>query len=153
MTASSSPAEFTFGPIELFVVAFDGEGPDTGVLSALEDLGDGSAVRLVDLVVAVRLSDGTVQVSELADLPADLSGAVDLVAEGLIGDEDIEDAIEGVTAGSGIALAALEMRWAARLSSALATAGGHVAHVALIPGPVVNELVSRGLIASTTGED
>lgn len=153
MTASSSPAAFAFGPIELFVVAFDGDGPDAGVLSALADLGDESAVRLVDLVVAVRRADGTVQVSELADLPVDLSGAVDLVAEGLIGEEDIEDAVEGVAAGSGIALAALEMRWAADLSSALASAGGHVAHVALIPGPVVNELVSGGLIASATGED
>lgn len=153
MSAAEGAAEYSFGPIELFIVAFDGTHPDAGVLSALSDFGDESSVRLVDLVVAVRLPDGTVQVTELADLPIDLSGTVDLFAEGLIGEEDIEDAVEAVAPGSGVALAALEMRWAAHLSSALAAAGGHVAHVALIPGPLVNELVDRGLLSSTNGAD
>lgn len=152
MTAAPQTGEFAFGPIELFIVTFDGSRPDVGVLTALREIGD-STVRLVDLVVAVRLEDGTVKVSELADLPVDLSSSVDLVAEGLIGDEDIEDAVEGVKPGSGIALAALEMRWAAHLSTALAAAGGHVAHVALIPGPVVDELINAGLMTSTHGED
>lgn len=150
MNAAQETAQF--GPIELFIVAFEGAEPDAGVMSALHDLGDDASVRLVDLVVAVRRADGSVQVQELADLPVDLSGAVDLVAEGLIGEEDIDDAIEGVEPGFGIALAALEMRWAARLSSTLAAAGGHVAHVALIPGPLVNELVADGLMSST-GKD
>lgn len=153
MSAVHDPGEFRFGPIELFIVGFDGDRPDAGVLSALKDLGDESSVRLVDMVIAVRLPDGSVKVSELTDLPVDLSGAVDLVAEGLIGEEDIEDAVEGVAPGAGIALAALEMRWAAHLSSALAAAGGQVEHVALIPGPLVNELVSGRIISATTGED
>lgn len=148
---SAAPVEF--GPLELFIVAFDGDKPDASVLAALRDLGDGSAVRLVDLVVAVRLPDGEVRVSEIADLGLDLSGAIDLVGEGLVGDEDVADAIEDVAPGSGIALAALEMRWAANLSSALASTGGHVVHVALIPGPAVNQLVAEGLLASTAGED
>lgn len=152
MTANG-PAETAFGPLELFVVTFDGVTPDAGVLSALRSLGDGTSVRLVDLVIAVRLADGTVRVSELVDLPVDLSGVVDLVAKGLIGEEDVEDAVEAVPPGSGIALAAMEMRWAANLSSTLAAAGGHVAHIALIPGPVVNELVSGGLLASSNGEN
>lgn len=151
MTATS-PTTMAFGPLELFIVTFDGDRPDARVLSALKDLGDGSSVRLVDLVVAVRLADGTVRVSELADLPIDLTGTVDLVGEGLIGEEDIEDAVEAVPIGAGIALAALEMRWATQLSSALASAGGHVAHIALIPGPVVNQLVNGGLMASSQGE-
>ncbi len=150
---TAAPRRFAFGPIELFIVTFEGDRPDPGVLSALKDLGDGSSVRLVDLVVAVRLGDGAVRVSEPEDLALDVSSAVELVAEGLIGEEDIEDALEGVAPGSGIALAALEMRWATQLSSALAAAGGHVAHVALIPGPLVNQLVDEGLLASTTGED
>lgn len=149
---TTSPTKMAFGPLELFIVTFDGDRPDARVLSALKDLGDGSSVRLVDLVVAVRLADGTVKVSELADLPIDLTGAVDLVGEGLIGEEDIADAVEAVPTGAGIALAALEMRWAAQLSSALASAGGHVAHIALIPGPVVNQLISGGLMVSSQGE-
>jgi hypothetical protein len=152
MTATG-PTETTFGPLELFVVTFDGVSPDAGVLSALKSLGDGTSVRLVDLVIAVRLADGTVNVSELTDLPVDLSGAVDLVAEGLIGEEDIGDAVEAVPPGAGVALAAMEMRWAADLSSTLAAAGGHVAHIALVPGPVVNELVSGSLLASSNGEN
>lgn len=153
MTVSADLPQPAFGPIELFIVTFDGDSPDPGVLTALKDLGDGSSVRLVDLVVAVRLTDDTVRISELADLPVDLSGSVDLLAVGLIGEEDIDDAIEGVAAGSGVALAALEMRWAAHLSSTLAAAGGHVAHVALIPGPLVNELVSGGFMVSAPGKD
>lgn len=153
MNAASGAAAFEFGAIELFIVTFEGDQPDAGVLSALQALNNEGSVRLVDLVVAIRTEEGGVRVSELADLSAELSASVDLVAEGLIGDEDIADAVDGVEPGSGIALAALEMRWATRLSSALAAAGGHVAHVALIPAPVVNELVAGGQMASTTGED
>lgn len=153
MNAASDAGASEFGAIELFIVTFEGDQPDAGVLSALQAINDEGSVRLVDLVVAIRTEEGDVRVSELAELSGDLAGQVELFAEGLIGEEDIADAVEGVAPGSGIALAALEMRWATRLSSALAAAGGHVAHVALIPGPVVNELVAGGQMASTTGED
>lgn len=153
MNADSAAAEFEFGPIQLLIVEFEGDRPDPAALAALRDLGDGDAVRLVDIVVAVRLVDGELRVHELEDMPVDLANAVDLAAEGLIGEEDIADAAEGLQPGFGVALVAMEMRWAAHLSSTLAAVGGHVAHIALIPGPVVNELVHAGLMASTNGQD
>lgn len=141
-------AALEFGPIELFVVEFDGVGPDEQVLVSLEELDHDGTVRLVDLVIVARLEDGTTRVSELGDLRGRSAGTAGLAAEGLIGDEDIEDVVDGLRPGTGVALVALEMRWATALSSALAAAGGRVAHVALIPAPAVNELVAAGVTAA-----
>lgn len=154
MTISRAPAEqLAFGPIELFVVEFDGVDADDRVLAALAELDAGGQVRLVDLVVVARLDDGTVRVSELRDLRGPLTAASGLTAEGLIGQQDIEDVAESLRPGAGVALAALEMRWATALATALNAAGGHTSHVALIPAPAVNELVAAGIAAATTQED
>ncbi|MBL3700769.1 DUF6325 family protein [Leucobacter luti] len=153
MTAVT-PAPFALGPIELFIVEFDGTEADPSVLAALNSLDAGGQVRLVDLVVVGRLADGGLRVTELTDLAAldaRLGASSGLVAEGLIGQDDIEDAAAGLAPGQGVALAALEMRWATALSAALAQAGGRVAHVALIPAPAVNDLVAAALAAAPAG--
>lgn len=141
-----------FGPVELFVVEFEGDRPDAGVLAALRDLGAEGHVRLVDLVVAARRSDGSVSVSELSELDLALDGVIDLVAEGLVGEDDVTELVENVEPGFGIAIAALEMRWAVALSSAVAAAKGRVVQFALISAPTVNELVATTLSeASASG--
>ncbi|WP_235939910.1 DUF6325 family protein [Occultella kanbiaonis] len=136
-----------FGPIELFVVEFPGESPDRGVISALQDLGADGLVALVDLVVVVRRSDMEIVVTEFAQG----DGAIELIGEGLVGQDDIDAASVDLGPGRGVALAALEMRWATELASALARAGGKVADVALIPAHVVNALV--GAAASIAEEN
>ncbi|MBS3182826.1 DUF6325 family protein [Leucobacter manosquensis] len=141
----SAAAPFELGPVEVFVVEFDGSEVDPRVLAALTALDEGGQVRLADLVVVVRLVDGGIHVTELSELAAfdDHTGAsVELVAKGLIGEDDIEDAAAGLSPGTGAALAVLEMRWARTLSSALAQANGRLAHVALISAPAINELVA-----------
>ena len=144
--SASVVAPFEFGPVELFVVEFDGTEADSRVLAALAALDEGGQVRLVDLVVVARLADGGIRVTEPIDLAAhgdDQCVSAELVADGLIGEEDIEDAAEGLLPGTGVALAAFEMRWATALSSAVSHAGGRVAHVALVPAPAINELVAQ----------
>lgn len=144
---------FAFGPVELFVVEFDGVEIDDQVLVALEELGQSGEVHLVDLVVVARLPDDSIRVSELPELSDRLAVPAGLTAEGLIGQDDIDHAADGLRPGTGIALAALEMRWAKSLSTAVAAAGGHVAHIALIPASAVNELVAAGLAVSNSEKE
>ncbi|KQQ65342.1 DUF6325 family protein [Microbacterium sp. Leaf320] len=141
------------GPLELFIVRFEGTAPDPDVIGALHDLADYGTVRLVDLLIAVRDSSGHVHVSELADIDPRLAARTPLIADGLIGDDDARTAAADIPPGSGVALAALEMRWASALSSAVAAAGGRVVHVALIPAPTVHELIQAGLATTTTPEE
>lgn len=128
----------TFGPIELFTVEFSGDRPDAGVLAVLRELSSADTVRLVDLVTVARRFDEQIVVTELSEA----ADGLELIGAGLVGQDDIDEAAFDLLPGRGVALAALEMRWAVALSGALASAGGTVSSVALIPAPVVNELVA-----------
>ncbi|MGL3150506.1 DUF6325 family protein [Microbacterium sp. A82] len=149
MTNNQASAGFEYGPIDVYVVEFEGEGLAPTVLDALLELSATGTVRVVDLVVVTRMSDGEVRVTELREDAANaLSGiGLDLEIEGLIGEEDIAESIAGVAPGFGVALAAIEMRWATALASRLAAAQGRVVRTERVPAPLVNELVAASLAA------
>lgn len=136
--------QFAYGPIDVYVVEFEGEGLSPAVLDALLELSATGTVRVVDLVVVTRNADGSVDVSELRDNAAKaLSGiGLDLEIEGLIGQDDIAESIADVSPGFGVAIAAIEMRWATTLASRLAAASGRVVRTERISAPLVDELVA-----------
>lgn len=144
---------FAYGPIEVYVVEFEGEGLAPAVLDALLTLSASGTVRVVDLVVVARRADGSVHLTELREDAAHaLSGiGLELEIEGLIGEDDIAESIAHTAPGFGVAIAAIEMRWATELASRLASEGGRVVRTERVPAPLVNELVSTALVA--TGED
>lgn len=150
---TSINSEFTYGPIDVYVVEFEGDGLSPAVLDALLELSASGTVRIVDLVVATRGQDGSVQVTELREDSAKaLSGiGIDLEIEGLIGEEDINGSMDGVAPGFGVAIAAIEMRWAISLASRLAAASGRVVLTERIPAPLVHELVANESITEQQG--
>lgn len=145
-------AEFAFGPVEVFVVEFDGEAPDAGVLAAVADLAVSDTVRVLDLVIAVRRSDHSVQITEMRESASGVISELVMDLEGVIGEDDISEAIAETPAGSGVAILALEMRWARTLASRVADAGGRVVRAERIPAPIVNELVALALGAPAQEE-
>lgn len=142
--STSSGTRFTYGPIDVYVVEFEGDGLSPAVLDALLELSASGTVRVVDLVVATRAADGTVEVTELRENAAmALSGmGLELEIEGLIGEDDIAGSIAATAPGFGVAIAAIEMRWATTLASRLAAASGRVVRTERISAPLVEELLA-----------
>lgn len=135
-------AQFTFGPVEFYLVGLDGDRPSPAVISALTELIDAGLVRLLDFVLISKSVDGDVTVTEVEEQAAEFGlGDVDLDAIGITGDEDIEEFAAHLEPGTTAALVALEMAWAKRLAEKVAASGAEVLAVERIPAPVVNGLV------------
>lgn len=141
--------EAQYGPIDVYVVEFEGSDIDQGVLDTLLGLSASGTIRVVDLIVVARTRDGSVQVTELRDNATSAMSVfgVDLEIEGLISDEDIAESIEGVAPGRGVAIAAIEMRWASTLAARVNASGGRVVRTERVSGPDVNALVEAALAA------
>lgn len=135
-------AEFTFGPVELYVVGFEGERPSPGVIGALVDLVGQGIVRLLDFVIIAKSEDGRITVTEI-EAEAEAYGFVDveIVAAGIAGDEDIDEVAELIPPGASAALVALELVYARTLAEQVAQSGGVVLRSERIPAPVVNAVL------------
>ena len=135
-------AQFTFGPVELYLVGMPDERPSDGVLEALRELLDAGMVRLLDFVIISKDADGSLTVTEIEDEVDHYGfGGVELGAIGIAGDEDIAEFAELVAPGSAAAIVAIELLWAKRLAERVAGSGAEVLSMERIPAPVVNGLV------------
>ena len=132
-------AEFRYGPVELYLVGFEGDRPDPRTVEALSDLLESGLFRLLDFVLVSRSTDGTVTATEVEDVTEELGfGGVELEAAGLTGSEDVEELAELIPPGTSAALVALELVFARTLAERLSAAGGVVLSAERIPAPVVN---------------
>lgn len=136
-------AEFTYGPVELILVGFEGERPGPEIVQAFEEVIDAGAVRLLDLLFVTKSPEGELDVLELDDA-GDAIGFGDLVLEatGLASVEDVEELAAEIPAGSSAALLVVELVWAKTLASKLAAGRGAVISSQRIPAPVVNEVLA-----------
>lgn len=136
-------SDFEYGPVEIFVVEFEGDRPDAGVLEAILDLRRSDTLRLLDMVIASRLVDGTITMLELTEHAAGLGfDGVGLEIQGLLGEDDIAEAIAPVAPGFSIAVVAFEHRWATTLAERLVAARGTVVRSERIPAAAVNQIVN-----------
>lgn len=134
-------AEFEYGPVDIYVVSFEGSRPDDATLSALGDLMVNDEVRLLDLLIVARGEDGEITVREFEEFRDEFGFTVlELEATGAIGDEDVEELAELIPPGTAGAMMALELLFAKKLASAFAASGGEVLQVERIPASVVNEV-------------
>ena len=136
-------AEFEYGPVEIFLIGFDGERPGPDVVNAIIELLESNTVTMLDLVFARRSKDGELTVFELEEI-ADEFGFVGIEAAelGLAGEDDIDELAEAIEPGTSAALLVVEHLWARNFAQALYTAGGRVLETVRIPAPVVNEMVA-----------
>jgi uncharacterized membrane protein len=136
-------ADFEYGPVELFLLGFDGERPGPNVVNAILDLVQSETVKLLDLLFVTRSQDGGLRVFELEEI-ADEYGLAGLEVDelGLAGEEDVDDLADAIEPGTSAALLVVEHLWARNFAEALYRAGGRVLQTERIPAPVVNELVA-----------
>ena len=139
-------AEFRYGPVELYLVGFEGEAPDPGVIEALSALVEAGTVRVLDFLIVSKSEDGDITIAEVEDEDF----ALDLHEIGIAGEEDIEELAELVPPGGAAALVAMELVYARTLAERIAASGAVVLSAERIPAPVVNALIE---LASELDED
>jgi hypothetical protein len=134
--------DFKYGPVELYLVGFEGERPSPGVFGALADLIEAGLVRLLDLVIISKSENGDLEIIEIEDEVDNFGlGDLELVALGLAGHEDIEEFAELIPPGASAVLLALELLYARHLASSVAASGGVVLRSERIPAPIVNAVI------------
>jgi uncharacterized membrane protein len=136
-------ADFEYGPVEIFLIGFDGERPGQEVVDGIVELIESDAVRLLDLLFVSRAPDGELTVLELEEI-ADRYGleGIEVVELGLAGEDDVNDLAEAIEPGTSAALLVVEHVWARKFAETLYRAGGRVLQTERIPAPVVNEVVA-----------
>ena len=140
-----------FGPVQILVVGFEGTTFQGEILPELQRLKDLDIIRLVDLVVVAKDTDGEIAAVELSDLSDEqraelgaIAGAlIGLGAEGeegveagalagaeaaaedeFLGDEVMWSVADTIPLGTTAAVALIEHRWAIPLRDAIRRAGG-----------------------------
>jgi hypothetical protein len=131
--------EFRFGPVEMYLVGFDREPPDLGVLGALADVLDTGVVRLLDLVVVRKDGHGEVSVVEAGDRTG-LALEPHPPTNGLIAEEDVVDLAGPMPRESTAVVLAVELAYRRTLAERLA-GHGEVLRTERISAPVVNALM------------
>lgn len=134
--------EFRFGPVEFYLVGFDGDRPDPSTFGALTDLVSKGVVRVLDFVLVTRTAEGDVDILEVEedDGSAVLDGLEPIVA-GLASEDDVRALAEVVPPGRSAAVVVLELLFARTLAQAVAEAGGQVLRSERVPAPVVNAVM------------
>lgn len=130
-------AEFRYGPVELYLVGFEGEAPDPGVIDSLNDLVEGGTVRVLDFLIVSKSEGGDVTIAEVEDEEF----ALDLHEVGIAGEEDIAELAGLVPAGGSAAIVALELVYARALAERVAASGAVVLSSERIPAPIVNAII------------
>jgi uncharacterized membrane protein len=140
-----------FGPVQVLVVGFDGTSFNGEIMPELQRLRDLDIIRLVDLAVVSKDTDGEVVGVELSDLSAEqreefgaIAGALiglglepdeegveagalagaEAADDGLIDDEAMWSIADTIPMGTTAAVALIEHRWAIPLRDAIRRAGG-----------------------------
>lgn len=124
------------GPVDFVLIEFAGDRLTGGAADALMDLVDRGIVRVYDLLVIRKDSDGSFSGIDISDLSADRVGGFTAFAgarSGLLGDDDLRQAADAMEPGTVAALIVYENSWAIPFVAAALDAGGQLIASARIP--------------------
>jgi len=122
------------GPIDFILIEFPNDRTDGSAAEALFDLVEAGTIRLLDLVVARKEDDGTLEVLDI-DAAGDVTAFVQFsgARSGLLGDDDIQEAGSVLAPGTTAALIVFENAWAAPFVAAARKNGGELVASMRIP--------------------
>jgi hypothetical protein len=125
------------GPVDIVAIAYPAGAPMTGeAVPMLLNLVDRGIIRVLDVMFVVKEEDGTYSGFEAVDL--DSKGVGDFAAfegasSGLLGDDDVSTAADGIEPGSAAVILIYENRWAAPFAAAVRRNGGTLVDFQRIP--------------------
>lgn len=138
-----SDTDDVMGPVDIVVIGYPPGAPMTGeAVPHLIELVERGIIRVLDALFVLKNDDGTFSGVAAQDLDAErfgqfteFSGAT----SGLLGDEDVATAAEGMEPGEAAAMIIYENRWAAPFAAAVVRNGGRLLAYERIP---INELLA-----------
>jgi hypothetical protein len=124
------------GPVDWIVVEFPGSKFNGQIAPALVDLVERDLIRVLDLVVLKKDTDGSLEAFELSDLDeAEIGELRSYESElaMLLSEEDVNSVAAAIEPGSSAAVLVWENTWAAPFASAVCHSGGQLAASGRIP--------------------
>ncbi|MFJ8822745.1 DUF6325 family protein [Streptomyces sp. NPDC102467] len=131
------------GPVDVAVVAFEGNRFNGDVAPALRELQQSGTVRILDLSFVRKTADGSVDVVELAD--QEVAEAFQQVTDAqfdLLSDEDLRAVADHLPPESSALVVAWENTWAARLATAIRASDGELLLMERIPRDTIAEAIA-----------
>ena len=124
------------GPIDWIVVEFPGSRFNGRIAPALADLVERDLIRVLDLLVLKKDTDGELDAFELSDLDDGELGGLrshehDLAM--LLSEDDVTALAAAIEPGSSAAVLVWENRWAAPFGAAVRQSGGQLVAGGRIP--------------------
>ncbi len=142
-----------FGPMELIVLGFSGNGFNGDIAATLHDLVSRGIVRIIDLAVVMKDADGNVAILEMQELSVELAAALAILngeVTGLLSEADLMEIADSLGPQETEAVFLVEHVWATEFSAAVRAAGGRLVMSERIPHDVVQ--AARDTLIAAAGE-
>lgn len=132
-----------YGPIDFVLIEFPGDTLKGEAANALLDLVEKGIVRIFDILVIRKETDGSFSGVNIADFGpgAESFTAFAGASSGLLGDDDVAEAAGALEPGTTAVLIVYENSWAAPFVAAARAAGGQMVASARIPAETVMEVL------------
>ena len=124
------------GPVDWIVVEFPGSRFNGQIAPALRDLVQRDLIRVLDLLVLKKDSDGSLEAFELSDLDEGEIGELqsyEAQLAMLLSEDDVNAIAAAIEPGSSAAVLVWENTWAAPFASAVRHSGGQLVASGRIP--------------------
>ncbi|QDP98242.1 DUF1269 domain-containing protein [Microlunatus elymi] len=140
------------GPVDVVVLNFPGNRFTGDIIPALRDLVVADVIRVIDLLLVYKDTDGSVGTVTLEGLGPDLQPSFLSItgrsAGGLLDSEDAEEVAPGLEPGNSAAILAVENRWLIPFIRAVRDAGGEVVDQARVPADVIEAQEAKQAVGS-----
>ena len=140
----------SIGPVEYLILGFPGNKFSGQIVPELAKLIDSGLIRIIDLTFISKDAAGRVAIVDY-DAVEELAAFAGLDAEigGILTEEDITYAAEGLEPNSSAALLVWEDTWAGPFAAAVREANGVIVEGARIPREIIEQ--AMGALADALG--
>jgi Family of unknown function (DUF6325) len=128
------------GPVDYLIVGFPGNKFRGEIAPALGELVDAGTIRIIDIAFVGKNTDGEVVAFELTELDPEVRDALEstgVEVGGLLNEDDLKSAADGLEPDSSAALIVWENVWAREVAQAMRDAGGELYAFERLPHDVV----------------